>query len=45
MKIGQFYSDNNAFKEAISLYKSELSKNPDSQRVITELSKIIDKHQ
>jgi len=45
MKIGQFYSDNEAFKEAIALYKSKLIKNPESQRVIDELLKISVKHQ
>lgn len=45
MKIGQFYSDNEAIKEAIFLYKSELIKNPESQRVIDELLRITDKHQ
>lgn len=45
MKIGQFYSDNNAIKEAISLYKSELIKNPKSQSIIDELFRITDKHQ
>jgi len=45
IKIGQFYSNNNAFKEAATLYESELIKNPSSQRVITELSKITDKLQ
>jgi len=45
MKIGQFYSDNEAIKEAIFLYKSELIKNPESQQVIDELFRITDKHQ
>lgn len=45
MKIGKFYSDNDAIKEAIILYKSELVKNPESQRVIDELFRITDKHQ
>jgi len=45
MKIGKFYSDNNAIKEAISLYKSALIKNPKSQSIIDELLRITDKHQ
>lgn len=45
MKIGQFYSDNDAIKEATSLYKSALIKNPESKQISNELSKIIDKIQ
>ncbi|MEW6991449.1 alpha/beta hydrolase [Colwelliaceae bacterium 6441] len=37
LKIGQFYSDNKAIKEAVALYKSELIKNPENPKIIKEL--------
>jgi len=45
MKIGKFYSNNGATEKAMRLYKSELTKNPTSQRVSDELLKISKKHQ
>ncbi|GAC21405.1 alpha/beta hydrolase [Paraglaciecola arctica] len=38
-KLGQFYVDNGATADAISLYKSELIKNPQSHELRSELAK------
>jgi len=44
-KIGQFYLDNKAIAEAVSLYQSELIKNPKSDELLDALSQISQEHQ
>jgi predicted alpha/beta superfamily hydrolase len=40
IKVGRFYSENNEINEALSLYRSELLKHPDSEVLQAEIAKI-----